>query len=650
VTTTTPTAPEPTAPQPPPVEQQLAIETPFGRPVHWADVAVVTDIGDSHELNDDRCLVLTSTDLGDRAAASTDFMLCLLADGATGSTFGSSASVRHQSSAPRHAGWRASQLAQGAFVESFLNSTDVDILDRLKDGLRAADRALIGSSEGTLSTTLVALYVGADGTAYAASIGDSVLLVLPPRRKTPGDRRLKKLGYEDSTSVGSGDTTLSSIAEGDCIEQWWPHKEGGGTTTRVEPGTYMVLMSDGISDNLPADFIDQLLHRHPLDRATVGLPAHTRERRVETQKRSGGSTKQLGLDNMSAIVVRFDGQRRLGSPPRTAHADDASLVTVVGTHGGPTPDAGGQFGLICRASRDSGSTLVPSFLRQFIESEHQGEAGVEARLAAAFLNATPHGQTSSRSHFAVLAVDYQGQSHTFSSGGAGVGPGSDLPARIAARVVPAARETAVQRMLRNPSIWGPAIAALAIFVLVSTAFATGTVRPAPPPAPTSRPGEPRPTPDTRPSLSLGGFVLQPPVQATPVPVSPAPAQVQDAQASADQSQDPDSQPDGTNAEPEPTEAACTNFLGIGCQAPVPPAAPAPPVRPAQPAPAPLNRVLPVPSPAALVDDSLDDLQAANSAPPRGSRLETALQGASVADQNFATEIDRGSRELVQRSP
>src|SRR5207302_4668391 len=143
-----------------------------------------------------------------------------------------------------------------------------------------------------LSTTLTALFLSADGTAYAASIGDSVLLVLTPHRKTAGDLRLKKLGYEETTSVGSGDTTLSFVDENDLIEQWWPNKEGGRSSTRVEPGTYLVLMSDGISDNLPAAFIDQLLHRHPVDRATVGLPLHTRARRMDTQRRGGGSTSQ----------------------------------------------------------------------------------------------------------------------------------------------------------------------------------------------------------------------------------------------------------------------------------------------------------------------------------------------------------------------
>jgi serine/threonine protein phosphatase PrpC len=619
---------------PPPVKHLLAVETPFGRPVRWAEVAVVTDIGDNHELNDDRCLVLTSSDLGERTAGSNDFMLCLLADGATGSTFGARAADQHPGEWQKQAGWRASQLAQSAFVESFLSNPEVDMLDRLKDGLRAADRALTDSTEGTLSTTLVALYLAADGTAYAASIGDSVLLVLPPRRKTPGDRRLKKLGYEDSTSVGSGDTTLSTIDESECIEQWWPHKEDGGATTRVTPGTYMVLMSDGISDNLPAEFIDQLVHRHPVDRATVGLPVHTRDRRTETQKRSGASTQQLGLDNMSAIVVHFHGRRggRVASVPRLA---DASLVTVMGTHGGPTPEAGGQFGMGCVAGRDT--TLVAAAVRQFIESEHQPRVG--DRLAAAFVEATSRAPNGAHPRFAVLAVDDTGTRHTFSAGGARIGPGSELPVSIVDRSVSAARETLLQRVLRTPSVWGPAIAALAIFVVVSTAFATGTVRPAPPPVPTPSPGEPRPTADTRPSLSIGGFVLQPPVQPTPLPVAPpAPTSAPDFQMGG--GSDPSSQPAAPEEDPVPAEPPCTNFLGVGCQPPAPPARPA---RPAAPAPPPLNRAVPVPSPAPALDGSVDDLEVATSAPPRGSRLAAALHEASAADANFAREVDPAMR-------
>jgi hypothetical protein len=65
--------------------------------------------------------------------------------------------------------------------------------------------------------------------------------------------------------------------------------------------------------------------------------------------------------------------------------------------------------------------------------------------------------------------------------------------------------------------------------------------------------------------------------------------------------------------------------------------------PARPAPAPPNRVIPVPSPAAIEDGALDELQTATSAPPRGSKLETALQAATTADENFAREVHPGSR-------
>ena len=242
--------------------------------------------------------------------------------------------------------------------------------------------------------------------------------------------------------------------------------------------------------------------------------------------------------------------------------------------------------MVCLAGT-ADRAVVPAFLRHFIESEHLG--GVEERLAGALRHAVPRFQMGGEARLGVLAVDELGQSHTFSSGGARVGPGSDLPVRIAARVVSPPRETPLQRLVRTPSIWGPAIAALAIFVLVSTAFATGTVRPAPPPVPTPRPGEPRPTADTRPSLSIGGFVLQPPIQPTPVPVSPAPAQ---AQAQVDDPQaDGGDQPSDAPAPAEPPP--CTNLLGIGCQ---PAAPPAPPVLPARPGSRATQPRVPVPSP------------------------------------------------------
>jgi serine/threonine protein phosphatase PrpC len=599
----------------PAVERQLELRTPYGRPVAWAEVAMVSDIGDSHELNDDRCLVITSRDLGyGTDSPMGDWMLCLLADGATGSTFA-------VGDGRAQAGWRASQLAQAAFLERFLSSPEVDILDRLKEGLRAADQALVNSAEGRLSTTLTALFLASDGRAYATSIGDSVLLVLPPTRRTAGDRRLKKLGYEDTTAVGSGDTTLSYVDETELIEQWWPDKEGVDgrhVHMRVRPGTHFVLMSDGIADNLPIEAIEQLLRRHSLQSATVGLPRQTRERRARMQRRGGGSTNELGLDNMSAIVVRFRAPRRAGPAGRPL-LQDAALLTLQGIHGGPTASSGGQFGLIGLAGREQLTTLVPTLLRGVIE--HEQAPTMADRLTAAFENAA-RGQAEP-ARLSVIAVDEQGLLNELSSGWADLDRLVDV--RIVERRVTAARDNLLQRFAYSPRVWGSSVAAAALFLLVSTAFATGTVRPSPPPAPTSAPGQPTPTPDTRPRLAIGGFSLLAPAPVPTATPTSIPTEVTNQAVPADA------------PAPTGTETTCANPLGVLCDAPPP----APARRPtpgtvqrssAQQAPAPPpsqpdNAVILVASPAPASD-------VPGVGPPAGSQLDRALQIASVANDQF----------------
>jgi serine/threonine protein phosphatase PrpC len=617
----------------PAANRVVDVRTPFGRPVAWAEVATVTDIGDSHELNDDRCLVLTSRDLSGRTSGpDSEFMLCLLADGATGSTF--AARDAHEST---QAGWRASQLAQAAFVERFLGSSEIDILDQLKDGLRAADRALVESNEGSLSTTLTALYLSADGTAYAASIGDSVLLVLPPSRRTPGDRRIKKLGYEDTTAVGSGDTTLSYVDESELIEQWWPNKEGGPADMRAKPGTYFVLLSDGISDNLPIEFIDHLLHRHTLDGAAVGLPRHTRERRALMQKSGGGSTSELGLDNMSAIVVRFEGPRPAvgGLTPRL---EDARLFSLFGTRGGPRPASGGNFGMVCLAGQQHGSTLVPGFLRNWLESEEQ--ASLPERLNSAYARSIP-GQEQTR--FAALARDEAGRTNAFSSGLPDLSTLFDVS--IGERVVDAARDSPLQRFVYSPRLWASTLAALSLFLLVSTAFATGTVRPAPPPVPTVLPGEPTPTPDLRPRLSLGGLLLEAPEPAaTPTPVPAAP-EVLGVRAESEPAEDESA---NDSAQP-PSAPGCSNPLGLLCGSPPPPPPPAAPrrnqpVRAPAPAAPPCNNLFGVGCPASgdappspespVVPVASPGARLPRADPSAGGGMDEALQVASIADQRF----------------
>ncbi|HEX2324370.1 MAG TPA: hypothetical protein VHQ00_03165, partial [Chloroflexota bacterium] len=91
------------------------------------------------------------------------------------------------------AGWRASQLAQAVFLQSFFASTLQDPLARLVEGIWRADHALASYPGGRLASTLTALFLSAGGAACGASVGNSALLALPPRRQTDEARRLRKL-------------------------------------------------------------------------------------------------------------------------------------------------------------------------------------------------------------------------------------------------------------------------------------------------------------------------------------------------------------------------------------------------------------------------------------------------------------------------
>jgi hypothetical protein len=265
-----------------------------------------------------------------------------------------------------------------------------------------------------------------------------------------------------------------------------------------------------------------------------------------------------------------------------------------------------------------------------------------------------------------------------------------LTVRIVARGVSGARESRFRRFVYAPRLWAPTLAALAVFALVSSAFATGTLRPAPPPASAPLPGEPTPTPDTRPAISMGGFVLLPPVLPTPLPPTPIPTETPARTLAEPQiPTTPDEQVEPSPEPPPPP--ACTNPFGIGCSGAAPPppaskpvarrqvlpprptaqppvvqpaeqatpmedepasAAPAAPAEEQLPPPCtnlfgigcppsnpPMNSVIPAPSPAAV-----------DSSPPRGSHLEMALQVARAADENFAREVDPGARSAPPRQP
>jgi hypothetical protein len=221
--------------------------------------------------------------------------------------------------------------------------------------------------------------------------------------------------------------------------------------------------------------------------------------------------------------------------------------------------------------------------------------------------------------------------------------------RIVSRQVAPAHETPLQKFLYTPLLWASTVAGVAVIVLLSSAFASGAIRPAPPPAPTARPGEPTSTPDARPAISVGGMQLVAPILPTDVPPTatpvPGPAQLQLAVAEAT--------PEPT---PAPPQQSCA-FLVFGCN---PQPAPKPqPVRaqpqpqqsePAQaepPAPqepqpsqeqplAPLTpeqRVLPVASPAARRSEQ-SDFASRDTGPRPGTNLDMALRIASIASDTF----------------
>ena len=221
-------------------------------------------------------------------------------------------------------------------------------------------------SVSRLLSTLTALFVAGDGTAYGVSVGDSPLLVLPPQPDAGVNVRVQKLGHEQHTAVGTGETLQPTSGTG-TIEQWWPDMDGDGTRTRLAPGTVLVLAGDlaGVED----------------------------------------------IDKGPGIVVRFDGAQ--GSTSRLV-ADSGWLISIVGG-GGKAADASGAFGLAC-LSDEHARAVVPGLLRAALELERGdvtwcSREGLEHSFTVA-------GGDAQRSRLAVVASGPSGATATFASGGA----------------------------------------------------------------------------------------------------------------------------------------------------------------------------------------------------------------------------------------
>jgi hypothetical protein len=276
----------------------LGLRTPFGWPVGWAEVRVTGGAAAWEACGDRRCLVVSSRRLGPATPNPfEDFLLVVIGEGAG----------------------RGSQVAQAAFVEAFLASDDVDVLWRLRDAVTAADGRLATFGEGRVISTLTALCMAGDGTAYGVSVGSSPLLVLPAGLDAA---RAQKLGREPGTAVGTGEAT-SGV--GGVIEQWWPDMDGDGTRTRLEPGTVLVLAG-----------------------------------------------AERPLDEQTGVAVRFDGGQVSTSQ---LVADSGWLVCAFGYQTA-------AFGFACLSDEDARS-VVPAMLGAALELECSDVTGLERCFAVA---------------------------------------------------------------------------------------------------------------------------------------------------------------------------------------------------------------------------------------------------------------------------
>ena len=265
------------------------------------------------------------------------------------------------------------------------------------EGIWRADHALASYPGGRLASTLTALFLSAGGAACGASVGNSALLALPPRRQTDEARRLRKLGYRDRTALGNGETALippTAIpdADADAVVETW-------RTAAVTPGTIFALLSDGIADSLPTDAIDRITRRRSVQRAAPEIVGATRKHRLRERRREKASLSEMGLDNMSAVLARFEGPPDPRSAPPVAPVapaprpgpagagalPDGTLIWLHGLRGGPHPDSGGPFGLVCLAPPQAIPGVLPRFLRSYLDSEDTLRG--QERLARAYVSA-----------------------------------------------------------------------------------------------------------------------------------------------------------------------------------------------------------------------------------------------------------------------
>lgn len=187
-----------------------------------------------------------------------------------------------------HGGDEASQSLSEALASATLSSAEdmVAVLEQLNE-----EFFQVGGGRFLLSTVSAALFL--DGKLYVVSAGDSpVYLIRPDSFQQLSGRRGGFLPVGAARSVGAAERLGLARAE-----------------VTIQPGDRVVLATDGVSDNLAADELAEIVRTAP----SAADAAEQVNSTIETRIKEGRTPSQLGgrfrHDDRTAIFRFFEPAR-----------------------------------------------------------------------------------------------------------------------------------------------------------------------------------------------------------------------------------------------------------------------------------------------------------------------------------------------------
>ena len=182
------------------------------------------------------------------------------------------------------AGARAASVALKALSKSVRSSAkrDADLRDGILDGFEAANRQILELGVGA-ATTLTAVAIEGD-TVRAYNAGDSFMVATGNRGKikrqtiphSPTGYALEAGLIDEKEAMHHEERHLVSNMLGSP-----EMRIDVGAPFKMRPRDTLVLASDGVSDNLLASEIVELVRKGPLERAAKGLATKARQRMID---------------------------------------------------------------------------------------------------------------------------------------------------------------------------------------------------------------------------------------------------------------------------------------------------------------------------------------------------------------------------------